>query len=366
MVAPGEIFGGAERQILTLLNHLGRASVVPSLFVFQDGELARRARIHGIPTVVIGAGRGLDLAALVKLSVALRSGHFDVVHVHGYKAITYVAVSHVFREFPIIKTEHGGMELGGVSPSARLKLRFYRAVENFAVRRSGTWIVYVTQELQRSCCAEHQGLRTRVIPNGIDPYSVTQCSRPAELHAEHFNVAVVGRLERVKGVRFAIEMVADKRACAKIRLNIVGDGPLRQELEELARRLNVTQRVQFLGFRTDATAFIAHADALLMPSLHEGLPYTLLEAIAAGTPVVASRIGGLAEILDHESTALLFSPGNVQQIAACMERFLAEPQFARRLAALAQDRLMPRFTAEKMVECYVKLYRDAVAEGNGA
>ena len=141
------------------------------------------------------------------------------------------------------------------------------------------------------------------------------------------------------------------------RLHIVGAGPMLSELQTLARQLDIQDRVGFLGFRDNVYDYIAHADALLMPSLHEGLPYTILEAMALGTPILAARVGGLAEVLVHEKTALLFEPADENALAAAVARLCEDSSLSQSLTTRARDESGRRFSAEVMADGYLELFR---------
>jgi glycosyltransferase involved in cell wall biosynthesis len=115
-------------------------------------------------------------------------------------------------------------------------------------------------------------------------------------------------------------------------------------------------RVSFLGFRDNVYDYIAHADALLMPSHHEGLPYTLLEALSLGTPVIASRVGGLAEVLTDRETALLVEPRDPGEIAQAVRTLAETPELAKKLACNGQALIASQFTADEMARRYRSLF----------
>jgi glycosyltransferase involved in cell wall biosynthesis len=119
--------------------------------------------------------------------------------------------------------------------------------------------------------------------------------------------------------------------------------------------------VTFHGFRPNSFDYIAHADALLMPSLYEGLPYTALEAMSLGTPLIASRVGGLAEILKDGQTALLVEPRNTSQLAAAVAKLARDEPLAGRLRAAAADDVAARFSASAMARQYLEAFEDALA-----
>jgi glycosyltransferase involved in cell wall biosynthesis len=360
MVAAGEFFGGAERQILNLLAALRCRDIESDLLLLHDRELAALARKLGTPTQIIGTGKRFDLHAVLELSRTLRIGSYDVVHAHGYKAMVMAGLGRARSKFALLKTEHGRVETGIGSRRERWLAGAYRKAENAMSRATKATIVYVTDELRRFYVQEHAGIDSCVIFNGIDAAEVMRLQRPVELDPGTFNVVVLGRLEHVKGVEHAIRAMSTPEL-AGTRLHVVGDGPLRESLEQLVRDSKLGESVTLHGFRGDGARFAAHADVLLMPSLHEGLPYTLLEAMAAGTPVAASAVGGLAEVLEHEHTALLFAPRSPQAIAAALTRLSNDAVLRSKIATTAKAVLLSRFTAEAMGAAYAALYRRLAA-----
>ena len=359
-VAPGEIFGGAERQIMTLLRALRRRGLTSQLFTFHDAELAREARAAGIETQVLGARGLFDRESLRLLERSLQKSQPQVLHVHGYRASVYCALAAPARALGIVKTEHGGVEAGGARMRDRLRPLIYRKIDTWAARRMRAHIVFVTRELRAHCLREFPGLRASVIYNGIEALETQAAARPPEYRSEHVNVAIVGRLEPVKGIEYAIRAICQPGMPADVRLHVIGAGPLRSALEQLSVSLGVGHRVRFAGFRRNAYDYIAHADALLMPSLHEGLPYSILEAMVLGTPVLTSRVGGLKEILTHQRTALQFEPANERQIADTVARVAGDPSLRKALADAARADATTRFSAEAMTNQYVELFESLV------
>ncbi|AMN47453.1 hypothetical protein ACG33_10146 [Steroidobacter denitrificans] len=356
IVAPGEFFGGAERQILSLLDHLQNQSITCKLILLHDRELATQARALGADPYITGNGRRFDFQALFDLRSVLQT--YNVVHTHGYKATILAALARPRKGFTLVKTEHGRVEVGRGSVLQRLTSNVYRKLENSLSRRVEATVVYVTEELRLSCLTEHEGMASRIIHNGIDSSRISNLIRPEEFSKEYFNLVVLGRLENVKGVQYAIDAMQDLDVPDKIKLHIVGDGPLYYTLTTLAKRGPREASIVFHGFRSDGARFAAHADLLLIPSQHEGLPYTLLEAVCAGTPVCASNVGGLAEVLQHERTALLIPPANPLSIRSAILRLYNDDKFRLSLAATAKAELSERFSSKSMGDAYINLYRD--------
>ena len=358
MVAPGELFAGAERQVLSLLAHLGADSPA-TLAVFHDRELARRARALGLDVVILPGSGPLSLAAVRRIAALVREKDISVVHFNGYKAAVHVALARLRVPFGAVATLHGAPELHGLTGAARLRSRVYDVCERLAIRCTDAIVVFVTHELELRMRALRDRVRHHVILNGIDRKTLENLPRPADLETSACNVVVVGRLDTVKGVRFAVEAMRDAQIPADVRLCIVGDGPERQQLERASVEYGLSARIRFTGFRSDAAGFIAHADLVLLPSLHEGLPYTMLEAIAAGTPLAASQVGGLAETLEDKRTALLFPAGDVTAITAAIKFVATARVQARELAQRAKHELLPRFDAATMAMSYRDIYARA-------
>ena len=359
VLTAGEIFGGAERQILTFLET--SAALLrdpPELIVFHDGELAARARERGSRVHVLGARGVLDTKSLSRLRAILKEGRYDAVNVHGYRAATYLALAAGRKRLKVVKTEHGSVESGTGSFVDRAKARTYRRLEVFAARWLCSTIVYVTEDLKTANAQAYRGLPQHVIYNGIAALDRTAASRPSEFANNAVNLVVVGRLEPVKGIDIAIQALSASTVHSLGRLHIVGTGPSLEALQRLSTDLGVSNQISFAGFRTNVHDYVAHADALLIPSRHEGLPYTLLEALALGTPVIAACVGGLAEVLTAERTALLFEPGNATALASAVLRLTQNTDLRTTLVSEGLRLVATRFTARAMTERYLQVIDD--------
>jgi glycosyltransferase involved in cell wall biosynthesis len=166
-------------------------------------------------------------------------------------------------------------------------------------------------------------------------------------------------VDLVKGHHLAIEALASGHAPAEADLHILGEGPRREALAALAAARGVQGRVHLLGYRRNAYDYIANCDVLLMPSLHEGLPYTLLEAMALGVPVIASRVGGLAEVVQDGATGLLVRRDDTGELAAAISRLHRDPALAARLAESGRRLQRARYSQKAMTASYLEVYRDS-------
>src|SRR4051794_26136407 len=315
----GELFGGVERHVLALISGLRAHGINPLLLLFYDEEFAAQARKSGSEPVILSKRNVLVLQTARRLARQLEQHRVGVVHVHGYKAMVFCLLARLWHRFRTVRTVHGLPEMSG-GPASVFRTRLYHRLDAAASRIAGATVCYVTEELETYHRREHAGAIHTVIPNGIPPIARNDLQRPPELPAQWFNLVAVGRLETVKGFHIAVTALATTGLPADVHLHLIGVGPCEAELRILARELGIEERVHFLGFRRNVYEFLLHCDVLLMPSFHEGLPYTLLEAMALGTPVVASRVGGLAEVLEDEVTALLVPPGDAARLADAILR----------------------------------------------
>jgi len=178
-------------------------------------------------------------------------------------------------------------------------------------------------------------------------------------HARAPVVGMVGRLARQKApgdFLRAAALVAREFPAATFL--VVGDGPLRATLEGLARELGIADRVRFLGFRDEVPVVLAALDVFALSSLWEGLPLTILEAMAAGKPVVATSVNGVAEVVQHGRTGWLVSPQQVEQLAAHIVTLLRDPGIARSMGEAGRRRVRERFSIERTVAELSDLYQD--------
>jgi glycosyltransferase involved in cell wall biosynthesis len=241
-------------------------------------------------------------------------------------------------------------------------------------RRRHLWIEGWTSGLVDKFVAVSAGVRSLMIrsagipsdkvitiPNGVDRNDIPQ--DPADIRAELKLpsgcpvVVTVGRLTRQKGQSFLIEAAGRVlRARPDVQFVIIGDGPLARSLKRQAERLGIAASVHFLGWRKDAWPVMAGADVFVLPSLWEGMPNALLEAMAAGVPVVGTYVAGTSEVVENDKTGLLVSPGDARVLAQAISGLLMNPERARDLGQAGRERVLRGYTVDKMVLAHEELY----------
>ena len=162
----------------------------------------------------------------------------------------------------------------------------------------------------------------------------------------------------------AIEAMSSPDMPENVQLHIIGVGPTESGLKALAKARDVADRVHFLGFRRNVFDYLAHCDILLMPSLHEGLPYTLLEAMALKTPIIASRIGGLAEVLEDGKTGLLSTQGDPESLALAIVKLHSDSEYRQRLCDNAHLLQRTDYSIDGMMSRYEAVYNQVSSNTN--
>lgn len=203
--------------------------------------------------------------------------------------------------------------------------------------------------------------RFSVVPNTIEQIQneVTPAERaPLGLKQDDFVILVVGRVDHQKGPDIFLKAMAKlTEKHPRIRAIWAGDGPLLTDMETRAKDLKIDHVVSFLGVRTDVPALLKTSNLFVLPSRFEGLPLVLLEAMGAGTPVVASRLGGVQEVVTDESEGLLVEPGDSAALASSILRIYHDPELAERLAQRALTRISRRKSPDEVAELHGSLYR---------
>lgn len=336
-------YGGAERIVATLSSRLEEAGAqvtvasagpsVPDLPDIRVAPLPRiERRLNRLP------------AAAHALWRAVRQERPAVVHAHnpGMALVTSAATARG-RGTPALVTVHGVPEEDYRSAAAVLRLA------GLPVIGCGPGV---------TAALEEHGVRVAgTVVNGIAPFDgrsdADDVRASLGLAADLRLVLTVGRLVPQKNHALGLKAVASVPGTALV---VVGDGPLRDELEALAGSLALGERVRFTGARSDARRLMTAADAYLLSSHWEGLPLVALEALAAGAPVVATAVRGVRELLDDQENALLAPPDDADALAAALSRVLDDQVLAKRLRANGL-RLAERYGEKQMSDRYLALYR---------
>jgi glycosyltransferase involved in cell wall biosynthesis len=252
------------------------------------------------------------------------------------------------------------------------RLRVAPGLHSFMINSGMANALVVVSEDLREIAIEKdhvEPIRVTVIQNGVEVIEATEAQaqalrRELGLSAEAQLIICVGRLMETKGQRVlltAFDQIASHWPQAI--LAFVGEGEDRTPLLQLVKELKLTERVHLLGHRDDIPALLSAADIFVQASFSEGLSIALLEALAAGVSVVATRVGGLVQVVEDGESALLISPGDPAELANALERLLADPALRKRLATAAQQRVQARYSVDTMCREYETLMLKLLANG---
>jgi glycosyltransferase involved in cell wall biosynthesis len=354
--------GGQERVALDLARQQVRAGLrvaVVSLTPPPDGPLAEEFSAAGVAVDRVARPRpGLDPRLVLRLRRWFRDHGVDLVHTHNRMALIYGAPSGRLAGCAVVHTKHGYNPRGG----KRL------AAGNLAGRFVDVFVA-VSEETAAFARRRREVPLDRLvtIPNGIplDRFrpdaEARRCLRSELGIAEDaWVVGTVGRLAVEKNQALLLRAVAPLLGPAA-RLLVVGDGPLRPELADLAARLDVSRYVHFPGVRRDVAAVLNALDAFVLSSEIEGLPLVVPEAMATALPVVATAVGGIPGVIGEGETGFLIPSGDEQALRDRLERLHADRPRGVEMGRRGRDAALARFSSERMHREYLAIYQRALA-----
>lgn len=333
----------------------------PIVGVFRDSrgahlEVADHARSRGLDTEIVPCNGRLDCKAIGRIREIVKRRRVDVLHTHGYKADICGYAASWPRRAALVSTCHNW-------PDRRPAMRAYAVMDRLVLRRfDGVAAAAgpVAAVLKRA------GIPGAVaLANGVELERFQQAAptlRDRIPEGCDQLVGFIGRLVPAKGGEFLIR-AAQKVLAGRPRAAFVfvGEGPSGKEWQALAERLGISRHVLFTGARNDMPGVYASLDVLVLPSLIEATPMCLLEAMAAGRPVIATRVGSVPEVVLPDITGLLLEPGDAGGLAEAILRLLNDLDLARRMGEQGRAHVEQRFSAQAMARAYIDLYRRALA-----
>jgi glycosyltransferase involved in cell wall biosynthesis len=361
VINTAEVGGGAEH-LIQLTRALAPHGVDSAVIAGRDGPASARLREVGVPVEVLGSMR---VGSPARLAERLRRASPDLLHLHGSRAaLVGTLASGRSGSRPIVYTAHAfSFRRRMPAPLPWLAAR----VESWICRQVAAVVCLTRGDVEEAAARGVPTGRCVVIPNGIalDRFPAGG-DRRRELGIGSAT-PVVGMLARLVPQKDPLTFVGAARRVAEAmpdaRFVLAGDGPLRTEVERAARELIEAGRLTLTGFRSDVPELLATFDVVVMPSLWEGLPLALLESMAAGRAVVASRLPGHAEVIEEGVSGLLVPPGEPDPIASAILALLADPERRRALGRGARARVECDYSVERMAEATARLYRATVEAG---
>jgi glycosyltransferase involved in cell wall biosynthesis len=365
-VIGGGEFGGAEEHIIRLVSRLDGHGLLGKVVCFYDAEFARALRELNIEVEVLRYGR-FDIRLVAALKQLFMRESPMIVHTHGVKANFFARLaSRRLTGFKRLTTVHSLLRHDYANPIAYSVANWMEK----STRRYNDHFIAVSGAIRDSLLAEHvPANKITVVHHGIDLHlfenAAPSLREELGIGGRSYVIGAVARLVKIKAMDTlirALRIIREREPEADARLVIVGTGPEEQSLRRLAGELGLARAVHFTGFRRDIPACLASFDCFASASLSEGLGLNILEAMAAGVPVVATGVGGVLDIVRDGETGLLVRPLEPDKLADGVLALMRDPALAERLASAARQRVRDRFSLERMVSDTVGLY-DALLDG---
>ena len=360
--------GGGQMHVLLLVKYLQGDKFEIAIATEANGWLVNEAQKLDIATYAIAISNKPTWQSFRNIRQLLDSQKFDVVHTHGGTAGFWgrlVAASSKKRP-AIIHTYHGlhYLNISGLGIkliAQKIKRYIFSKIDQFLLNYTDQIICVCRSDYEKAIAAKvATPSKTSIVYNGIE---IDQFSKPLDKESARriFNIAPnefvfgnVGRLHEQKGHKYLLEAFA--KVTDRARLLIIGDGDLRQELVALAEKLQICDRIVFLGGRSDVREFLSAIDVFVMPSLWEGQPIALLEALAIGKPCIATSVDGIPEIITNNVSGYLVKPKNVEELSKMMDFAIQNPDTLQNIAKAGANTISQKFLAQNMAEAIANIY----------
>ncbi|UCC75620.1 MAG: glycosyltransferase [Anaerolineales bacterium] len=358
-VIPDLVPGGAQRLVVDLLEAFDRERfevAAVSLYAESGKPLEREARDKRLPVYYLNKHRGLDLGVAPQLYRLFRAYRPDVVHTHRYALRYALPPTILCRIRGRVHTLHN---------LAQREVDWMgKPIRWLAFRWGSLLPVCLCQETARSAQTLYgYGMRVAVVHNGIPTARFVSAGRPTSDQRRDITILHVGRFSPQKNHRLLIQAFAvASEELPGMQLWLVGDGHLRVPTEELVSSCRMQRRILFLGERTDVPALLSESDMFVLSSDYEGVPLSVLEAMAAGRPVVSTNVGGIPEIVDHGVTGLLVPPGEPQALAQAILLLARNPELRCQMGQAGQRVAIERFDIAQTARGYEALYLKLMSE----
>lgn len=354
---------GAEVMLLNLMQEqrrIGQKPILGSIGQLGEGEkpLESKALTAGLTVIKIRMQRGLNFAGALKLAEFARSNNIDLFHSHGYKSdILLRLLPTRYLKFPTVRTLHGWTSTKKIS-----KIWLYEFLDRFCLRRMDA-VVRVNWDPSIKGNGFLKNVDTCVIENGISELQFEQDeiirkdAKTVEFCNNAFVIGAIGRLSEEKGYAYLIKamqhILADN---GDYRLVIIGEGKQRAFLETAIRESTLLERVLLVGYKRNATNYLPLFDVFVLSSIMEGLPITLLEAMQAKKPIVATRVGGIPAVLGNGRHGMIVKPKDPKALADAILFLRNNPGTAREMAQMARNIALSKYSSMRMASDYSKVY----------
>jgi glycosyltransferase involved in cell wall biosynthesis len=328
--------GGAERFLVSLVKHFDQTrfnSIVCCLN--WKGEWAKELEDNGIKVIALNKKGKFDISVIFKLISVIKQYDISIVNTHLWAADTLGRLAAIIASVPVIISNVQNVDIWK-QPWHRFidKLLSYKTIKFIAVSQAVKQFLIGTESIPED--------KIEVIYNGID---ISMDHRPSTIdlkqqfgiRVDDIVLTVVGRLVEQKGHKYLFEALSMLNGKYSLKLLVVGEGPLRNSLQSMVNSLQLNDKIKFLGQRNDIAQILEISDCLVLSSLYEGLPVCVLEAMAAGKPVIATKVGGIPELVKDGKTGFIVEPKNSEVLLQAIDKLTNLPDIGKEMGARGRE-----------------------------
>jgi len=374
--------GGIQEVVRTLVEYLAMDNCRPIVCTLEDGHLRQDIESLGVRVEFLEKRRYKFvylpwsvpelLRTRKRLADLVKKYDIEVVQTHSLWPISFLLLSLLpTTNLRVLLWTFHSMEY------AHYKTRLMRQLHNFMYRlfsRRVSGYVAVSDRVREVMLEQIGPIEDRifVIYNGVDlrryeiPVDRMAVRRQLGLRADARVFATVGTLRAEKGHRFLIDaaaMIVPQHP--DLHFLLIGDGKLRAELQVQVESLNLHSNIHFLGNRSDVAELLISSDFFILPSICEGMPMALLEAMAAGKPIIATTVSGVEQVMIPNETGLIVPPGDTLKLADAILELISDPARAQAMGLAARQRVAKEFSAQKQADDHLALYRQLIQRSSG-
>ncbi|MCB0774994.1 MAG: glycosyltransferase family 4 protein [Chitinophagaceae bacterium] len=362
-IRQGQI-GGGESHLLSLVENLDRSEFEPIVLSFTDGPMIERLRELGVETKVIHTLKPFDITKWKQVKRFISEKQVDIIHAHGTRAASNVLWTSRSLQLPLIYTIHGW----SFHEDQSLLVKKIRVMGEKYLTRKSDLNISVSVSNQQSGKKYIPSFQSIVVNNGIDITKFNSENKFKDIRVE-FGIApekiLLLFIARFTFQKQPLSLIkAFKEASLvnpDLHLLMVGDGEQKAEAEMIIRQEDLENKITLVPFRQDVPDILAAADIYLLPSLWEGLPIGLLEAMAMGKTIIASNVDGTREIIEHMQNGFLVNTGNlIPELIQAIDQLSKNPDQREQFGEKAKMTVRNRFNASKMTKEIESLYRDLI------
>lgn len=353
---------GAEIMLLNLMEEQVKLGLNPILLSIESAkhddvsDIFVEAEKNGLTANRMGLNRGFSLKganAIIEHAVTQR---VDIIHSHSYKSnILLGFLSHKIRKLPVISTVHGWTSVNFFS-----KIGIYTILDKMAIKKLDG-VVYVNPIMDN--VIGHKN--SYHIANGIRIHEFDKNKITDEFLIKNtekeFIIGAISRLSEEKGIIYLLKAAQEIINKNKyVKLAIIGDGPLKQIFKSFIKENGLNNNISIMGYKAAAFKYLKNFDVFVLPSLTEGLPITILEAMQAEIPIVGTNVGAVPDVLGYGKYGLLVKSGNSRLLVEAISQVISSPDLSLKIAKKARKYMLDNYSSYKMAVSYMNVYKELI------